>query len=434
MTKWLTRLSGKKFGEEEPLSYAVMSPFLFLTLQFFILNVFDLFGTRFQTTLRIITIGLVGLFFLSSFLVVLRRSLRFSLVSYTIAFVVLAVNYYLYYQNRPYIREELFSLMFISLPVMIYVYSVQDVEVFINAVRYTSYAIGILATATGLIKLWGTIDGKMYSMPLAYYLLFPSIILVSDLFKKFSMIKLLALLLLLLLIIIKGARGPLGSLIVFIVLMCLSPKISLHSQKKYNLLLKGAVLITLGITIIFSQPIFSGIGSLTDAMGINSRTVNIFSGKIVQNPDNPNLMTSSNKTEDISANPLYLSGRLTLYTKVWEAISSSGIRPLGFMSDRVLLNGGYVHNIFLEILAHFGLLIGIFLFLVCCGLGLMALIRADKIQYELLAIWIALGLVPLLYSGSYVSSMHFWLLMGLVFGSMRKRTASKSTKISNSFT
>ena len=230
---------------ERVLACAVLSPLFFLALQFFVLNVFDLFGTTMRTTLRYVTIGLTALAFCSSLFTVLRRSFRFASITYAVVILVLVASYCIFPSNWPYIREALFPLLFISVPVMVYVYSVRDHDVFMRAVLYTSCAIGILAGSTGIIKLWSMIDGRLYSMTLAYYLLFPCIVLIRGLFRKFSLIRFLCLLLLLLLIVAKGSRGPMGAVIAFVLIMTVSPQIVLHSDRRSNLILKGAVLLLL---------------------------------------------------------------------------------------------------------------------------------------------------------------------------------------------
>lgn len=431
MLYWLTRVSGKKLGEEKLLSYAVMSPFFLLTLQFFILNVFDLFGTRFQTTLRIITIGFVGLAFVSSFLIVLRRSFRFAVITYAVAFLVLAVNYYLYTQNRPYIQEELFSLVFISLPVMIYVYSVQDFEIFINAVRHTSYAIGILATATGLIKLWGTIDGKMYSMTLAYYLLFPCIVITCQLFKRFNVYLFLSLILCVLLIILKGSRGPLACLFAYACMMTLSPRVVLSGDRRTNRITKMIILFLLALLLAFSQHLFGAINEFSKSIGIQSRTASIISGERnkARLPDQKNISQTESQLlgDDLENAPevpieslrpeqdvIYLAGREKLYRAVTSEIMKSKWMPLGLLGDRVVLKGTYAHNFILEVIAHFGLVIGIFLLLIFAIAMLRALVRSSEQQHKMLIMWISLGLVPIAFSGSYLENMHFWILVGIM--------------------
>ncbi len=57
---------------------------------------------------------------------------------------------------------------------------------------------------------------------------------------------------------------------------------------------------------------------------------------------------------------VYLSGRDKIYDSVIEEISNNPILGIGLAGDRRIIGGGYAHNIFIEILANFGIVIGVF--------------------------------------------------------------------------
>ena len=88
---------------------------------------------------------------------------------------------------------------------------------------------------------------------------------------------------------------------------------------------------------------------------------------------------------------------------------------LGLAGDRLLV-GGYVHNFFIEVLAHFGVVMGSILLVWFMVRLIMSVKNNTKHihKYEMIIIWIALGLAPLMVSSSYLININFWILLGLM--------------------
>ena len=82
-------------------------------------------------------------------------------------------------------------------------------------------------------------------------------------------------------------------------------------------------------------------------------------------------------------------------------------------------NRAYVHNIFIEIIAHFGVIVGSLLLALLVLSLLKALTTKSPEIYDMFIIWTCVGLVPLLVSSSYLLRIDFWVLLGLMLGGMR---------------
>lgn len=93
----------------------------------------------------------------------------------------------------------------------------------------------------------------------------------------------------------------------------------------------------------------------------------------------------------------------------------SPIVGLGLAGDRLLI-GGYVHNFFVEVLSHFGVVVGLIVLIMFSFGSLLALLRAKQLNYELLIIWFSMGFMPLMVSSSYLISLNFWVFLGLLVG------------------
>lgn len=416
---------------ESVLCYALLTPFLALALQFFVLNLFNLFGTPYVAPIRYIVLGVTGVFYLLAIPVVISRVARSVFAAYSIATFVMLAAYFLYEPNRPYIIKYVFQIFFVNLPLMLISLSIRDDDNLYEFAKRVSLAIALVTFIIGIIKLYGTIGGKLYSMTLAYYLLFPCIVITCQLFKRFNVYLFLSLILCVLLIILKGSRGPLACLFAYACMMTLSPRVVLSGDRRTNRITKMIILFLLALLLAFSQHLFGAINEFSKSIGIQSRTASIISGERnkARLPDQKNISQTESQLlgDDLENAPevpieslrpeqdvIYLAGREKLYRAVTSEIMKSKWMPLGLLGDRVVLKGTYAHNFILEVIAHFGLVIGIFLLLIFAIAMLRALVRSSEQQHKMLIMWISLGLVPIAFSGSYLENMHFWILVGIM--------------------
>ena len=83
------------------------------------------------------------------------------------------------------------------------------------------------------------------------------------------------------------------------------------------------------------------------------------------------------------------------------------------------MEGVYAHNIFIEILANFGIILGTILSLVLIILCIKALLINNRDVAEMLIIWFSIGFIPLIVSGSYITDIKFWIFMGLMMKAIK---------------
>lgn len=110
-------------------------------------------------------------------------------------------------------------------------------------------------------------------------------------------------------------------------------------------------------------------------------------------------------------------GRTFISNSVWQAINEKPILGHGIFFDRVLLNGGYTHNIFTEMILDFGYVFGILLFLgvIWRIVVLLKKTRGNMFGFCLVLMVIALSLGQNFFSGSYLENEFFFLLIGMSF-------------------
>jgi O-antigen ligase len=87
---------------------------------------------------------------------------------------------------------------------------------------------------------------------------------------------------------------------------------------------------------------------------------------------------------------------------------------IGLAGDRLYTGGTYSHNIFLEIISGFGIIVGIIILLFLGCITIRSLFLKNKTRANLMLMWFCIGFVPLIVSGSYLTSFQFWIFLGLI--------------------
>lgn len=384
---------GKTINEDKKISIAIMSSFAILTIQYLILVFFRLMGTNIGHMVQLTSKALVALFYLWALPIVLKRNKIKFIGIYSFAVFIFILNYAMFYENRIYLKPIIFPLFFICLPSFIYAYSIEDWDILMKVIKKVSNIVFIIGTILGLLVFAGNVSVGSYSMSLSYYMLLPSVVYLDDFMDRFSLKKGLALLTLLIIILGLGSRGPVLCIAVFGILKILK---SLKKMTLKRVLIYFIVFSLVIICFIFFDKIISFMFSLLSHFGVNSRSLKLF-----------------------LRNSIHLSGRDRIYNKVISETLKQPILGLGLAGDRVIIGGGYAHNIFLEIMSHFGIVIGTFIIFSLLWLIFKSLKQKSELRYNIIIIWVSIGFIPLLVSSSYLINMNFWVMLGLICGNFK---------------
>lgn len=198
-----------------------------------------------------------------------------------------------------------------------------------------------------------------------------------------------------LLVIAYGSRGTLLVCFAFIVAISLE-KILCEGVSKYIILIALLVL----IIYLFKGQLISYLTDLFSKLGFNSRTIA--------------WLTMADSSLDSS-------GRDSLYLDAIVAIKNNPIFGYGILGDRMLL-GLYVHNIFLEILLDFGVIIGgyISIKMIICSIKSYICLYTRRIS-----VIIIFAMVSLMVSGSFLHNGAFWLALGIMLNSGKQYVIRK---------
>lgn len=388
-----------KKRDDKKISLALMFANVILTIQYLILLYFNILGSRTGANVQLLSKALVGIAFIYALPAVLRRSrIKFIEVFFITVFIFL-LHYAIFTENRKYIIDLLFTFLFMCLPAFVYAYSIQDLSILKEAMKKTSFIVFVVGLIIGLLVFSGRLSVGDYSMTLSYYMLMPAIVFLDQLSEKFSINNLILFTMDMMIILSLGSRGPVLCLIVFLFFKLFNP----HYKRTYkNTIIRLGLFVIAILVFIFLDNIFEYLYYTFLKYGINSRNLKLFLSK-----------------------DLHLSGRDAIYEITLAEITNSPILGIGIAGDRRVLGGSYTHNLFIELIANFGIIIGLFFSVIIINLTIKALFIKDKTKYDLLTMWISLGLVPLMVSGSYLTEMKFWIFLGLIYGYRKKSSKFK---------
>ena len=109
------------------------------------------------------------------------------------------------------------------------------------------------------------------------------------------------------------------------------------------------------------------------------------------------------------------STRVQIWETAFAGINKSPIIGYGMWGDRPIVNG-FVHNIFIEFLCSYGYFFGSLLFVILVGFICKSVFRKhyDTLIHEMILVSIPAGFINLLFSGSYLTNIWFFFLVGLL--------------------
>lgn len=231
------------------------------------------------------------------------------------------------------------------------------------------------------------------SMEFGYSMLFPALLFIYFYFREKKLIYLIISLIGLAEIILYGGRGPILSYLCFVVLYVIFVWMGSNEIRYKALKIVGIVLVVV-ILYFFFNDILEIIVSGLNKSGIQSRALT--------------LLIEGEATSD--------NGRNLLYAATWEKIIGhsfwSGYGPL---ADMFYLNGYYVHNIILEMMLDFGLIPGLFLFIVLVTCLIRTLVKCkDEDAVAILLIFVSSGFIKLFISSSFWTETTFWMMLALM--------------------
>lgn len=388
---------------DKRISIALLSGPIILAVQYFFITYSNYLGLNIQTYIQNFSKIFVGSIFLIVFPWAFLRSNIKMIIIYLFMSILYISHYLIFTQNSVYLIELSFQFFLISLLGFTYSMGIKNWDIFHKMTEIAANLIFLIGLLFALFVFLGIFDFNEYSMSLSYYMLIPSIIYLNKIIKKFSPRYIILFLVSMIVILALGSRGAVLCVLIFIFLKALSLLKYLTLKKIYI----GIIIFILTIFLSLNlKSIFEYLFNfLYYQFDIYSRSLDMF-------------ITDGN----------YSSGRDDLYSHSIKVLMDYPFGGVGLAGDRVILQSDYVHNIFLEVLLNFGILIGLIIIISYIILIFYCLFVV-KVNNELIIIWFTIGFCPLLVSGSYLADIEFWIFNGLLVSTLlikRKQNAKKS--------
>ena len=325
----------------------------------------------------------------------IKKEYRILLVALEIVFGILYLITYL----RGYMPQSeavvyIVSTLLICVPCLACVASIENYEILYRGLLYSS----LIISAIVIYYMFSIASLTGYTMSASYQLQFTGIIHTNEFFraKKNQWLYLLLAVLELILIFVKGARGPVLCFAVFIAIKAISEVRNNRTALTFTIL----GVIALLVAAFNINTIISWTGQQLRIAGFYSRNFDA-------------LMTGALLSD---------SGRGSIQEHAISLIMKNPILGYGVASDVTLLNGNYVHSLFLELIFDFGIIIGFIIFVYITIIVIESFMDLNIIRKDLRMIFLINGYVMLFMSGTYLQSVYLFLLLGLAISSKRHLT------------
>lgn len=280
---------------------------------------------------------------------------------------------------------DLFSTAFWTLAVCIPLGSagiaVYDKQLLFDYIRTASYIeYPFLCAALWSMRRVGT-----YSMSVSYALVLPVLFLLFSFFRDGKYISLFLAAVASLLILVYGARGPLLCIFFFIVVEMLQR----HSSKRTISLLYCFIGL-FSLLVILKDPLLQFLADFVSSHGINSYIINrIIAGKVLQT-----------------------AGRDQIWVYYLQLIEKHPFSGYGLLGGWIDLSTG-PHNMLLEFLLSFGIILGGFVSLLSIRLLIKSVSAKPSIYTDLVVIFASYNFTMFLVSGNWLEKPLFFLFVCL---------------------
>lgn len=285
------------------------------------------------------------------------------------------------------------------LPAAICVHLIYDYERFYTGLIKTAVLISSINMLFLLLFFLGNYGGSEYSMGYSQSLVFPTNVLISLYFKddRKNYTNLLHLVLItanVLSIVVFGSRGAIVSIAFFTIIMFISSENYNINKKAQRITL---IIFFVLISVVFSRQILQFAVRILNQIGMSSRTLDLLAAN--------GFLTDN--------------GRMDIWTVLIEKIKDSPFIIRGINADQLLQTGfyhnsNYAHNLFLELIYSFGIIIGGALSVWFINRFIKTLKTNVQNDQEMIRLLSMSSFFPIcIWSGSLWTDMYCWVWLAI---------------------
>lgn len=362
---------------------------LLLKIYFFIFLI-NYLGLVFEEK-RTLFIAIFSIFLFFNILKILGYVLHNSqfLIPYLLVFLLVIFHILLFPELNYIFIPRMIRFFFICITVcQISKNTDASLEFILRFKKYLKKIIVMLLILDSLLSLHLIEKIDTYSMGISYSLLF-YLSVYSICIKNKNKKDYLKIFYLIVFIFRYGSRG---AILAYLVLMFFYILNNLYFNKKYKYLFLSVITFVGGYYLFFKTSFISLIFQKINKLGINSRTIELFQKKSI-----------------------HLSGREEIYKKVYNSILKDPFSIKGIFSDFFVTGiESYSHNIALELLYQFGIILGGFFLILIFILFVSSIFsKQESILDNLVFIFAVISIVHLMVSSTLWQNIDFWVWIGL---------------------
>jgi len=320
--------------------------------------------------------------------IVFKRTLLLFVCLEAIFLLIFICSYFMGNADNALLTEKAFFSLGVGVPLFCYVYAIKDKNILYNNFLIISYPLIIIIIFAFIMNSSLIKGNNTYTMSLSYSIMLPVLFQTSAFFKKKHPINLFFAICGTLSIILFGSRGALICIFGYLLYKALLNKI--FSAKRFmQWLALGGIC---AIVLFNIDKVFSYLYAFLTEHGIYSRTLYIIT----------------------SSDLLYSSGRIDLWSHYWQLICDKPFFGWGVIGGWVS-DGLSPHNMLIEYLLAFGIIIGGLICITSVLLLLKPFFVKDRFLLELTVILASANLAMYLVSGDVFEKSLWFIFIALCF-------------------
>ncbi|SDK97050.1 O-antigen ligase family protein [Halanaerobium congolense] len=342
-----------------------------------------------------IVLAVILLFYMVKVLPIIKnKSLNVAFISIWFLTILIIITLILYPENRQTILRVIVDLYTISYMSFIIAYNLENYKKFIELmIRYAKITVffNIFIIISHII--WGNIGyfSTDYNMSLSGYLVIPAIFILYNGLSEKDIFSFIYFLTYMFIILSMGSRSHTAYIIIFIIIYLIKYEFlrSKFKTKKIAIFIILLAFLIPGIIMLYThwEIVLSFLIGFFEKIGLNSRTLK--------------LLLRNEITNDM--------GRHEIYKDVFRQINKNPLLGNGFLS----LGKFGAHNIVLEVIAYFGIPIGVLTLLFLFYFYFKVLIYNNiKSREIVLIIFFSVTILSIFLHSTVIGTSNFFFLLG----------------------
>lgn len=383
-------LPSTNYGSKQQTKITFTVAFSFLCV--FLTNIipaiqFQIFGNSLVQQLPKVLLGIAYLYALPSFI----RLINFRVLTVICVFVATVTFNLIFQENFQQFLSTVTIFSYSCLPVILFSIVITDFKKLYSYFYKTSVFVSILLMIlpmSGLLKF-----SEEYSMGFSYASVFYFIFLLNDFFFRKKISSALLLIPIFLVIFAYGSRGALVCILAFLIFRLIK-----NILQKKQMVQSFLLIVFIILTYLNFRNILLLVERMFYTLNIQSRTLSLILYNEIE----------------------YSAGRDVLYSSIIEVLKEDPLSIRGINADYNLL-GIYSHNIVLELMYEFGVIIGFILLMTILFTIIFVLFKKYVYEFDsLIIIILAIWSSQLMISYSIWISIYFWFYIGLFLNTNSK--------------